>query len=345
MYILAGKRRFRRFLSQDRVLVGSETLLPVVVSRRSHTAIIRLAKAGGKEYHIPGMRPHDLTTRIFLDGADPEETRRIIAVVGFLDGQTTNPTLVAKNPVLLERISRKKPTQDELYSYYRGIVEEISSLIPEGSVSIEVYADETTEPTEMLKKAEWMNTWIPNAHIKFPTTRKGLAAARMALQSGIHVNMTLCFSQAQAAAVYAATAGATPGDVFVSPFIGRLDDRGQNGMDLIRNIIRMYRQGDGHVHVLAASVRTIGHFNASLRYGADIITAPYKLIAEWADAGRKIPQGDYSYDAGGLAPIAFAEIDLRRDWTEYDIRHELTDQGIEKFAHDWNGLIGGGDSI
>ena len=190
------------------------------------------------------MKPAELHTKLFLDGADPEETRQAIALMGFLDGQTTNPTLVAKNPKLLERISRQKPTQDELYSFYRGIVEEISSLIPHGSVSIEVYADETTDSAEMLKKAEWMNTWIPNAHIKFPTTRHGLAAAQQATQAGIRVNMTLCFTQEQAAAVYAATSGAKKGDVFVSPFIGRLDDIGQNGMDLIKNTASMYKKRD-----------------------------------------------------------------------------------------------------
>lgn len=287
------------------------------------------------------MKPAGLTTKLFLDGADPEETRRIIEVMGFLDGQTTNPTLVAKNPKLLEKISRQKPTQDELYSFYRGIVEEISSLIPDGSVSIEVYADETTEASEMLKKAQWMNTWIPNAHIKFPTTRHGLAAAQLAVQSGIRVNMTLCFSQEQAAAVYAATAGAKRGDVFVSPFIGRLDDIGRNGMDLIKNIVEMYKPGDGHVEVLAASVRTIEHFNASISHGADIITAPFKLLSQWSDEGKKIPDLSFKYDDGGLKHIEFIQFDLSKDWKEFNILHDLTDQGIAKFSQDWNGLIGG----
>lgn len=287
------------------------------------------------------MKPAALKTKLFLDGADPEETRQAIALMGFLDGQTTNPTLVAKNPKLLERISRQKPTQDELYSFYRGIVEEISSLIPNGSISIEVYADETTDSAEMLKKAEWMNTWIPNAHIKFPTTRHGLAAAQRATQEGIRVNMTLCFTQEQAAAVYAATSGAKKGDVFVSPFIGRLDDIGQNGMDLIKNTATMYKKGDGHVELLAASVRTMAHFDASIACGADIITAPLKTYNEWVAGGKKVATNQFIYDAGGLTPIEYKEIELTKDWKEFDIRHELTDQGIVKFAKDWNGLIGG----
>ncbi len=287
------------------------------------------------------MKPNDLKTKLFLDGADPEDTRQAISSMGFLDGQTTNPTLVAKNPKLLERISRQKPTQDELYSFYRGIVEEISSLIPNGSVSIEVYADQTTDAAEMLKKAEWMNTWIPNAHIKFPTTRQGIAAAQLATQSGIRVNMTLCFSQEQAAAVYAATLGAKKGDVFVSPFIGRLDDIGLNGMDLIKNTVNMYKKGDGHVEVLAASVRTMAHFDACVACGADIITAPLKTYNEWVARGKNVPTSSYVYDVGGLAPIPFKDFDLTQDWKELNIRHELTDQGIVKFAKDWNGLIGG----
>ncbi len=98
-----------------------------------------------------------------------------------------------------------------------------------------------------------MFSWIPNAHVKFPTSREGLEAAGRAVKEGLRVNMTLCFTQEQAAAVYSATAGAKKGDVFISPFIGRLDDRGENGMDLIENIQKMYGTGDGHVEVLTAS--------------------------------------------------------------------------------------------
>src|SRR5208337_2698352 len=120
-------------------------------------------------------------------------------------------------------------------------------------------ADSATKAEAMLEQGREMFGWIPNGHIKFPTSAEGLKAASLALKEGLRVNMTLCFSQAQAAAVYAATRGARKGDVFVSPFIGRLDDRGENGMDLIAHIIRMYGKGDGHVEVLTASVRKIDH--------------------------------------------------------------------------------------
>lgn len=163
----------------------------------------------------------------------------------------------------------------------------------------------------------------------------------MATQSGIRVNMTLCFAQEQAAAVYAATHGAKKGAVFVSPFIGRIDDIGQNGMDLIKNIVQMYKSGDGHVEVLAASVRTMNHFMESMRLGADIITAPLTILTQWSNEGKQVGDNSHSYYQGGLKTIPYVGLDLNKDWKEYTISHELTDQGIQKFAHDWNGLIGG----
>ncbi len=145
--------------------------------------------------------------------------------------------------------------RDEIIDFYRDVVKKISAMIPQGSVSVEVYADGATKAETMLQQGKEMFGWIPNAHVKFPTSAEGLKAASGAIGEGLRVNMTLCFTQAQAAAVYAATRGARKGQVFVSPFIGRLDDRGENGMDLIANIIRMYAKGDGHVEVLTASVR------------------------------------------------------------------------------------------
>ena len=183
------------------------------------------------------MRPANLKTKIFLDSGDPAETRAAFLALGFLDGQTTNPSLVAKNP----ETAGKKFSKDELISFYRKVVEEISSLIPKGSVSVEVYADALTSAEEMLKQARIFNKWISNAHVKFPTTTEGLKAAEIAVREGIKVNMTLVFSQQQAAAVYMATKGAKKGDVFISPFAGRLDDIGENGMDVISNIVKMYK--------------------------------------------------------------------------------------------------------
>ena len=286
------------------------------------------------------MRPENLKTRIFLDGGDPGETKDIIKRIGFIDGQTTNPSLIAKNPSAKKRMERgEKFTKTEILHFYRGVVEELSSLIPWGSVSVEVYADASTPAQDMIDQAGEMFSWIPNAHIKFPTTSEGLKAAEEAVRNGIRVNMTLCFTQEQSAAVYAATKGAKKGDVFVSPFIGRLDDRGENGMDLIANIIQMYKKGDGHVEVLTASVRSMDHHLFALKLGSDIITAPYSIIKAWGENGLRIPGDGYVYDQKGLKAIPFGNFDLTKDYASYDIRHELTDKGLERFSADWNALI------
>lgn len=282
----------------------------------------------------------NITTKIFLDGGDPNETKEIVNLLGFLDGQTTNPTLISKNPEARKRIERgEKFAPEEILEFYKKVVKELSVLIPEGSISIEVYADKSTTADEMLKQAREMFSWIPNAQIKFPTTREGLVAAERAIKEGFRVNMTLCFSQKQAAAVYAATKGAKKGDVFVSPFIGRLDDRGENGMSLIGNISKMYQKGDGHVEILVASVRNIDHFLRSLQMGADIITSPFKILKEWADKGMPMPGDSYQYNSKGLKDIPYQDLDISRDWQEFEITHELTDKGIERFSEDWNALI------
>jgi transaldolase len=286
------------------------------------------------------MRPENLKTRIFLDGGDPGETKDIIKRIGFIDGQTTNPSLIAKNPSAKKRMERgEKFTKTEILHFYRGVVEELSSLLPWGSVSVEVYADASTSARDMIDQAGEMFSWIPNAHIKFPTTPQGLIAAEEAVRSGMRVNMTLCFTQEQSAAVYAATRGAKKGDVFVSPFIGRLDDRGENGMDLIANIIQMYKNGDGHVEVLTASVRSMDHHLFALKLGSDIITAPYSIIKAWGDKGLMVPGEEYRYDHKGLRAIPYRDIDLTKHYTSYDIRHDLTDKGMERFSADWNALI------
>ncbi|MBI5056525.1 MAG: transaldolase [Nitrospirae bacterium] len=286
------------------------------------------------------MRPQDLKTRIFLDGGDQGESREIIKLIGFLDGQTTNPTLISKNPEARKRLeSGEKFSEAEIYSFYKNVVREISALIPQGSISIEVYADLLTTAGQMITQGREMNSWIPNAHIKFPTNREGLKAAGQAVLEGMRVNLTLCFTQEQAAAVYAATPGAKKGDVFVSPFIGRLDDKGENGMTLIANIMKMFQNSDRHVQVLTASVRSFDHFMYALHLGSDIITAPYGILKEWGEKGLPLPGKNYIYTLKNLKSIPYKEISLSKKWQEYDITHELTVKGMEKFSADWNALI------
>jgi transaldolase len=287
------------------------------------------------------MRPNGLKTRIFLDSGDPAETKRIIEVLGFLDGQTTNPTLVAKHPQAQKRLAKgEKFSENEIYDFYKQVVTEISGLIPDGSVSIEVYADQSTTAEAMFAQGSKMYGWIPNAHVKYPITQAGLSAAEQTVKAGMRVNMTLCFSQAQAAAVYAATKSAKPSDAFISPFAGRLDDIGENGMSLVNNIVKMYEAGDGHTQVLAASIRTMDHFMQSLALGADIITAPFGILEEWGKAGKPLPGPDFVYNPSGLKDIPYEDISLDKPWSAYDIRHELTDKGITRFSADWNELIG-----
>jgi len=195
----------------------------------------------------------------------------------------------------------------------------------------------------MLAQGEEMFAWISNAYVKYPCTHEGLRAAEMSVQKSIRVNMTLCFSQEQAAAVYAATRG-TKEPVYVSPFIGRLDDQGEDGMDLVRNIKKMYEQSDGHVHVLAASIRSINHLLCSFFLGAELATVPSKVLQEWAGAGFPLPDQAFVYkavDANGnpLKPIPSRKLDLNHPWETFDLAHELTTKGIQKFVADYQSTL------
>jgi transaldolase len=283
-------------------------------------------------------------TKILVDGGDPNETLRIKSLLGFVDGQTTNPSLIAKNPEIQQLIaSGHTLSSEEEKNEYKKIVQSISLLVGDAGVSIEVFADLNTTAEEMLGQGQEMFSWIPNAYIKYPCTHEGLRAAQMSVQKGIRVNMTLCFSQEQAAAVYAATKGSKE-PVYVSPFVGRLDDRGEDGMNLVRNIKKMYEPGDGHVHVLAASIRNLNHLLCSFALGAQLATVPAKILEEWAATGFPMPDQDFRYqgvDAGGklLKTIPYKGLDLNLPWQSFDIVHELTTKGIQKFVADYQSTL------
>lgn len=283
-------------------------------------------------------------TKILLDSGDPEETRQIKELLGYLDGQTTNPSLVAKNPEVKKLVAGgKKLSVEDQNKEYREIVRQISPLVSGAGVSIEVYSDLNTTAEAMLAQGEEMFSWIPNAYIKYPCTQAGLKAAETSVKKGIRVNITLCFSQEQAAAVYAATKD-TKSPVYVSPFVGRLDDRGENGMDLIRNIKKMYQKGDGHVHVLAASIRRASHLLESFALDCELATVPAKVLRDWADKGFPLPGKDFHYTAvdannKALKPIPYRELDLHASWKTFDIRHDLTTKGIEKFTSDYKATV------
>ena len=286
------------------------------------------------------MRPQGLKAKIFLDSFNPEETKEIISLLGFLDGQTTNPIQVPEYPYVKERFLKgDKFTKEEIFDFYKKIIIEISELIPKGSVSAEVYADENTTSDEIYYQAKEMFKWIPNAHIKYPIIPAGLEAAERGLKEGIKANLTLCFNQEQAAAVYSATKDAKKGDVFLSPFFGRLEDIGVNGITLIKNIIEMYKKGDGHVEVLSASIRNVNQLMAAIALGSDIITAKFSVLKEWAELGMPIPGEDFVYNSGSLKDITFEEIDLKKPWSKYDISDDMTTKGLRQFVTNWNSLI------
>jgi transaldolase len=290
---------------------------------------------------MPGRKS---ITKSLVDGGDPAETLRVKQLLGYVDGQTTNPTLISKNPDVQHLISSgHKFTEREQLDEYRKIVQKISPLVGASGVSIEVFADLDTPAETMFAQGREMFTWIPNAYVKYPCTHEGLKAAQMSVQEAIRVNITLCFSQQQAAAVYAATKGANE-PVYVSPFVGRLDDIGENGMDLVRNIKKMYEAGDGHVHVLAASIRHLEHLLCSFAFGAELATAPLKVWEEWAAAKFTLPTQDFAYKAldkngNKLKPIPYKQMDLTAAWENFNISHDLTTKGIKQFVADYKATL------
>jgi transaldolase len=189
--------------------------------------------------------------KFFVDTADVGEIKDL-ASTGLLDGVTTNPSLIAKSG------------RD-----FKQTIAEICAIVP-GPVSAEVAA---TDYEGMMKEAAVLRKIATNVTIKVPLTFDGLKACKALTSDGTMVNVTLCFSANQA--LLAAKAGAT----FVSPFIGRLDDVGLNGMDLIREIRTIYdNYQDLETDILAASIRTVGHVRDAALIGADVATMPTSML-------------------------------------------------------------------
>ncbi len=275
---------------------------------------------------------NDKTTNIFLDSGDPAETAQTLELLGHLDGQTTNPSLIAKSPSVQEFLKTQKFTRAELFEKYHQIALQIRQVIPAGKISAEVYADANSAVNELLEQAYQIAQWFPGIFVKLPITTAGLAAAEQLVADGISVNMTLCFSQDQAAAVHVATKNAQGNaKVYVSPFIGRLDDIDQNGADLIKNIQNMYNQWNSHVGVLGASIRSVEHINVCMEQEISAITIPFKLIKEIHDGTVSTAEQKI------FSPIEYKTLE-ETAWNQYSIEHELTTKGLEKFAADWNAL-------
>lgn len=209
--------------------------------------------------------------KIFIDTANLDEIKEA-AAMGILDGVTTNPSLVSK----------------EGHKDFRAMLEKICAIV-DGDISAEVIS---TKAEDILKEGRELAKIHPNIVVKVPLIKEGLKAVKVFSSEGIRTNVTLCFSASQA--LLAAKAGA----YIISPFVGRLDDISQNGMELIAQIVNIYRNYDYQTQVLVASVRHPLHFVDSAMMGADIATMPFKVI-------------------------------------EMLVKHPLTDIGLDKFLSDW----------
>src|SRR5690348_4326462 len=209
--------------------------------------------------------------RIFLDTADINEIREA-ARWGILSGVTTNPTLMMK--------SRG--------ASHEAVIKEIAEIV-DGPISAETVSLDTAG---MLEEARRFAAWHPNVVVKVPSTPNGWAAVKQLKQEGIRTNVTLCFSATQA--LFAALAGA----YIISPFVGRLDDISEDGMQVVRDTVEIYRKHQLPTLVLAASIRHPLHIIDSAKAGADIATVPFKVL-------------------------------------ELAAKHPLTDKGIENFLKDW----------
>ncbi|MBA7467850.1 Transaldolase [subsurface metagenome] len=216
--------------------------------------------------------------RIFLDTANVDQIRHGVKL-GVVTGVTTNPTLVAKEGI----------------KDYKAVVKEICAIVP-GPVSAEVVVEGAQA---MLEQARDIATWADNVMVKIPSTTEGLEVISTLAKENIKVNMTLCFSVNQA------LLGALAGTTYVSPFVGRLDDVGHDGMALVGDIVEVFNKYGLTTEVLAASIRHPLHCVAAAKAGAHVATVPYKVLLQM-------------------------------------MQHPLTDIGIAQFLADWQSILGKG---
>ena len=208
--------------------------------------------------------------KIFVDTADVNEIKKLNEI-GIVDGVTTNPSLIAKEGRNFEQV-----------------VKEITEIV-DGPISAEAVS---LDAEGMIKEGRELSKIHKNIIIKIPMTAEGIKAVKILETEGIRCNVTLMFTANQA--ILAAKAGAS----FVSPFVGRIDDIGERGMDVIKEIVEIYKNYNFKTEVIVASVRSLDHVKESGMLGAHIATIPPKIINEM-------------------------------------FKHELTDKGIKKFLEDW----------
>ena len=212
--------------------------------------------------------------KFFIDTANIQEIRDG-ARLGVISGVTTNPSLAAT-----EGIGTAQG--------YKAAVQEIADLV-DGPISIEVVSQDTDG---MVAEGREIAEWIPNPWVKIPSTAAGFAAISILARDGIKINQTLCFSTNQA------LLGAQAGSAVVSPFVGRLDDIGHQGMDMVAEIVSIFQNYDINTLVMAASIRHTLHCTMAAQAGADIATVPYKVLMQM-------------------------------------VQHPLTDAGVARFQADW----------
>lgn len=297
-------------------------------------------------------------THFILDSGDPDEYREISALANEhnsqLWGGTTNPSLIAK-----KLTGRKISSQKEAFDLQKAIVQEIATIVP-GAVSGEVYADKGTTAEQMIEQGREIASWGERIVVKLPTTIEGFKARTILRKENILTNNTLVFSQEQIAAIclheqlvvkeFGPRNNEWP--PFISPFIGRLDDIGENGMDLVRLGMQIKSKFSVPTWMLAASIRTTAHFTLSLIAGVELITVPAKTFKEWfalPDEQKVAMDTSYQQTLTAIRAYSFPESLSNLTTTgefiqalmskKLDISHHLTDKGIERFASDWNKLI------
>jgi transaldolase len=213
--------------------------------------------------------------KIFIDTANAEEIRKAHSW-GIIDGVTTNPTLISKEK-----------------GSFEGLIKEITSIV-DGPISVEAIA---AESEAMIKEARGLARISKSVVVKIPMTSEGLKAVKVLSREGVKTNVTLVFSANQG--ILAAKAGAT----YVSPFIGRLDDIGQDGMQVVKDMVQVFRTHSLKTQVIVASIRHPLHVMEAAKTGAEVATIPYKVL-------------------------------------EQMLKHPLTDAGIERFLADWKSFKG-----
>ena len=291
------------------------------------------------------MKTSQIKTKIFLDSGSIEDTEEAISLLGFLDGQTTNPSLITKN---ILSTSIKSLSKKELTSYYKNLILNISKKINNKPLSVEVYSDINTTTQELINQALEINQWSSNIYIKLPLTTNGIEAMGYLLNKGIKCNLTLVFSQEQALITHLASKNINfnKGDLYISAFIGRLEDIGVYGLDLISNIIKMYKKCNSKIELIGASIRNIEQLFTLLYFEIDIVTLPISLIREWVNVHNcKVPKNIDELNTliepskkklKQIEYVEYNESNQTEKWEDLNISHELTTKGLLKFANDWN---------